>query len=194
MDGEAEVVRTYEYQAQVEPYTPAEKEGYTFSGWNSEEPSVMPAENLVLNGNYVANIYTVTWLNADGIVLDQQQAAYGESVPVYAGETPAKAEDDNYTYEFTGWQLTEGEAGDIVKGNMTFTATYSATEKTPTGIESVIISGNSISGPSSMRIYDYIGKDVTAAKNNLNKGVYIIVIESQMSADAKTESRKVMIL
>ena len=86
-----------------------------------------------------------------------------------------------------------GEAGDIVKGDMTFTATYSATEKTPTGFESVIISGNSISGPSSMRIYDYTGKDVTAAKNNLNKGVYIIVIESQMSADAKTESRKVMI-
>ena len=193
VDGEAEVVRTYEYQAQVEPYTPAEKEGYTFSGWDSEEPSVMPAENLVLNGNYVANIYTVTWLNADGIVLDQQQAAYGESVPEYAGETPTKADDDNYTYEFTGWQLTEGEAGDIVKGDMTFTATYSATEKTPTGIESVIISGNSISGPSSMRIYDYTGKDVTAAKNNLNKGVYIIVIESQMSADAKTESRKVMI-
>ncbi|MCR5067645.1 MAG: BspA family leucine-rich repeat surface protein [Erysipelotrichaceae bacterium] len=48
------------------------------------------------------NFYTITFVDEDGTVLDQQTLAYGE-IPVYAGETPTKASTVQYTYTFNGW-------------------------------------------------------------------------------------------
>ena len=46
--------------------------------------------------------YTIRFLNYDSSVLQSTQVLEGER-PVYTGATPAKPEDDNYTYEFSGW-------------------------------------------------------------------------------------------
>ena len=51
-------------------------------------------------------------------------------MPEYVGETPVKAEDQNYTYTFSGWTP---EIGSVV-GTQIYTATYTATEKVGTGI------------------------------------------------------------
>ena len=102
-------------------------------------------------------------------------------MPVYNGATPTKAEDDQNTYEFAGWtpEITE------VTDEATYTAVFTATPKNPTGIETVEVIGNSISGPEGMRIYDYNGHDVTGIKDHLYMGTFIIVVDGQ--------ARKVMI-
>lgn len=46
--------------------------------------------------------YTIRFLNYDSSVLQSTRVLEGER-PVYTGATPAKPEDDNYTYEFSGW-------------------------------------------------------------------------------------------
>ena len=75
---------------------------------------------------------TVTWKNGDD-VLKTEAVAEG-STPSYDGTTPEKAEDENYTYTFSGWNNGETTyAPDqlpAVSGNVTYTAQYTATAKT----------------------------------------------------------------
>lgn len=68
--------------------------------------------------------YTVTWLNHDGSVLKTDTVTEGET-PAYSGTTPAKAEDDSYTYTFSGWTPAIVAA----TANATYTATFTATAK-----------------------------------------------------------------
>lgn len=70
------------------------KEGYTFSGW-SESPATMPAEDMVIEGTFTVNYYTVTYL-VDGEVYATETVAYGSEI-ILIGE-PTK---DGYT--FSGW-------------------------------------------------------------------------------------------
>ena len=76
---------------------------------------------------WVVNEYTVTWVNEDGTLLDEQDVAYGET-PVYGGAIPTKASDAQYDYEFAGW------APEIspVNGDITYVATYTATTRSYT--------------------------------------------------------------
>jgi hypothetical protein len=46
--------------------------------------------------------YTITFENEDGTVLQSGLVAYGDT-PVYAGQTPTKAADVQYTYTFNTW-------------------------------------------------------------------------------------------
>ncbi|MBR1854752.1 MAG: leucine-rich repeat protein [Lachnospiraceae bacterium] len=53
-----------------------------------------------------ARNYTITFYAEDGTtVLGTQQVAY-DTVPVYAGSAPTKAQDAQYTYAFDGWAAT----------------------------------------------------------------------------------------
>ena len=63
--------------------------------------------------------YTVTFLNYDGTQLQEIQVLEGEEA-VYSGTTPTKEEDDEFTYEFEGWDkdLTN------IQSNVTTKATY----------------------------------------------------------------------
>ena len=68
------------------------KEGYTFSGW-SEMPSVMPAYDVTITGNFVVNRYKVVYKVGDEIV-KEFEVAYGEELPEYTYQPS----EDRYTF------------------------------------------------------------------------------------------------
>ena len=74
--------------------------------------------------------YTVTWKNGDTVLETDTGVAEG-ATPTYDGTTPEKAEDENYTYTFSGW--TDGsntyaaDALPAVSGDVTYTAVYNST-------------------------------------------------------------------
>lgn len=68
--------------------------------------------------------YTVTWKNGDEVLATETY--YLGQMPEYKGETPAKAEDETYIYNFNGW-LPEIKA---VTGDITYEADFYRTRKT----------------------------------------------------------------
>ena len=106
------------------------REGHTFTGWNTSEDGTGTAyadgatvnlnTNLVLYAQWLANSYTVTWINDDGTELEvDQNVAYG-TLPEYNSETPVKEGNDQYSYTFAGWtpEITQ------VTGDVTYKAVY----------------------------------------------------------------------
>ena len=77
--------------------------------------------------------YTITFVNWNGDELQKGQVQEGE-MPQYAGLTPTRPDDENYTYEFSGW------TPEIVPANedATYTATYEESQKAQVGFESVV--------------------------------------------------------
>ena len=97
---------------------------YTFTGWSPEVDKVTGNITYTAVFSQTVNQYTITWMNGEE-VLKTEQVAYGET-PVYSGETPVKEDDAQYTYTFTGWDPEIAS----VTGNATYTAKFSAAEKT----------------------------------------------------------------
>ncbi len=106
---------------------------YTFSGWSDgnniygvDDPLPPATADVTYTAQYTRslNSYTVTFANQDGTVLQSSEFDYGET-PVYSGNTPTKAADFDNTYTFAGWdrEIT------TVTGDVTYTATYTATAR-----------------------------------------------------------------
>ena len=68
--------------------------------------------------------YTVTWKNYDGTVLETDTGMYPGTIPEYNGATPTKPDDTYFTYYFAGWDKEISP----VTGNITYTATYQASQ------------------------------------------------------------------
>ena len=119
--------------------------GYGFTGWNTaadgtgtayaDGADITLTEGLTLYAQWEAGTYTITFVDEDGTtVLDSQTLAYGQT-PVYAGETPTKAQTAQYTYTFAGWSDgTDTYTGALpeVTGNATYTAVFTETLRTYT--------------------------------------------------------------
>ncbi|MBQ9814930.1 MAG: InlB B-repeat-containing protein, partial [Lachnospiraceae bacterium] len=125
VDG-VETTETYAYGATPvypngEPVKAADAQyTYTFKEWT---PAIVPVTD---DATYTAvfeatlNEYTITW-DVDG-TLTTETYKYGET-PSYKGETPVKAADAQYTYEFDGWTPEIAE----VTGEATYTAVFKTT-------------------------------------------------------------------
>ncbi len=94
VDGEVYQTMIVTYGEAITLIDNPSKEGYTFSGW-LDAPERMPAKDVTINGRFVTNGYTVTYL-LDGEVYKTFQVEYGSKIPVV--EEPAK---EGYT--FGGW-------------------------------------------------------------------------------------------
>ena len=70
------------------------KEGHTFSGW-SVVPETMPAEDIVIEGCFSVNSYTVTFI-IDGEVYETATVEFGAEI-----ELPTPPEKEGYI--FSGW-------------------------------------------------------------------------------------------
>ncbi len=94
VDGEVYDTLSVEYGEKITlPDTPV-KEGHTFSGW-SEAPETMPAEDIVIEGSFSVNSYTVTFM-IDGEVYETMSVEFGAEI-----ELPTPPEKEGHT--FSGW-------------------------------------------------------------------------------------------
>ena len=96
---------------------------YTFLGWDPEIAAVTKDVTYTAQFEESTNVYTVTWKNYDGSVLDTNNVVYG-TTPEYKGDTPVKTDSTGkYTYTFAGW---EPEVSDVT-GDVTYTAKFTET-------------------------------------------------------------------
>ncbi|MBO7598128.1 MAG: InlB B-repeat-containing protein [Bacteroidales bacterium] len=96
IDGEVYKTYTKGYGSYISSLSAKIKTGYTFSGWDNE-PSEMPASDLVVNGSYIKNKYTITYL-VDGEEYKTEEVEYEAAIA--PTEAPTK---EGYT--FSGWNL-----------------------------------------------------------------------------------------
>jgi len=80
----------------TEPAMTWDKEGYLFSGWQNV-PETMPAEYLVIYGEWIKNFGTITWM-VDGKPYAITTATYGKPIAL-PGTDPEMT-----GYTFNGWK------------------------------------------------------------------------------------------
>lgn len=95
VDGAVYATKGYVYGEAVQPLEAPVKEGYTFLGWDSAEPEVMPASDLTFAAQWQICQYKVSFL-VDGEALSEQTQDYGTAIT--APEAPVK---EGYTFQ--GW-------------------------------------------------------------------------------------------
>ena len=74
----------------------------------------------------VARTHTVTWVNWNGMQLDQRTGVPEDTdIPssAFSGSTPTRPSDGTYTYMFSGWSAPSEDAA----GNVTYTALFDRT-------------------------------------------------------------------
>ena len=103
-------------------------DGYYFKQWENGSKENPRTITLSKDANYVATFakytFTVTFLDDDQTLLDSRKWDYGDMPSCIS---PAKPDDESYSYTFTGWQ----PAIEMVTQEATYTATYrSAVVKT----------------------------------------------------------------
>ena len=113
--------------------------GYTVEG----EPTrtiTLDAYNKEITFYYTANTYTVTWMNGNDQLKQDNDVPYNAQ-PNYGGTAPTKAADSEYTYQFVGWSAnpnaTTGTADNAlppVTSNVIYYAIFKATPQTYTVI------------------------------------------------------------
>lgn len=72
------------------------KEGYTFTGWDTEIPATIPAKDITVKAQWLINEYTIIFDTDGGSRIDPIKQNYGTDVTV-----PADPTKDGYT--FAGW-------------------------------------------------------------------------------------------
>ena len=122
VDGEVFAVDSIAYGNEIVLRELPTKEGHTFSGW-SEAPAKMPAEDVTIEGSFIVNYYTVTYI-VDGEVYKTETVAYGTEIPTV--ELPVKV-----GHTFGGWQNVPATmpAEDVVIDGSFVVNTYAITYK-----------------------------------------------------------------
>jgi hypothetical protein len=94
---------------------------YTFTGWSPAIDSVTTNATYTAEYSTTFKIYTITWQNHDGMVLETDTNVLYGTIPTYDGETPVKSGDNQYSYSFTGWSPSIISVSD----NATYIAQFS---------------------------------------------------------------------
>ena len=122
MDGDTEVYRRTVAENTAVNYTPPERADAEFAGWFTDQELTVPfngkngvTSNVTVYGKWKAYEYTVTFLGADGEILDTQTVTYGGFA---TAPEPPEIEGKN----FVRWD----RAFTNVTSDLTVTAIYSA--------------------------------------------------------------------
>lgn len=117
-------------------------EGHNFTGWNTEADGTGKSyaagakiekltENVILYAQWTKQKFTVTWMNGTTQLKTDKDVPYG-ATPEYNGNEPTKAEDENNTYTFLGWNTDQNATTKLetlpnVTTDVTYYAIFSAT-------------------------------------------------------------------
>lgn len=93
---------------------------YSFKGWNKELEPVYSDITYIAQYEKIELVYTVTWENYDGTILEVDENIKKGSIPEYNGETPTRENDENYRYSFKGWDKVLNP----IEENITFKAVF----------------------------------------------------------------------
>ncbi len=114
-NGEDKITLIRVYNDDVtEPNDPVRK-GYTFIGWDTVIPSIMPADNLIISAEWSVNTYELVWIIDDTRIED----SYDYEAEIIIMDAPVK---EGYT--FIGWDAVIPST--MPAENMTLTAKWSA--------------------------------------------------------------------
>ena len=81
--------------------------------------------NQTMTALWTEKLYTVTWKNHDGTVLETDTGLRYNDPVVYNGVTPIKPDDAEFTYTFAGWS----EPVTTANGDVEYTAQFTAVSK-----------------------------------------------------------------
>ena len=120
------------YEGEEPSKEPDAQYTYSFAGWADGTTEYGPEDlpPVTDNVDYKAvfesttNKYTIEFVDENGKVLQSDSLEYG-TTPSYKGTTPVKAEDDKYTYEFSGWSPAIAS----VTSDATYKAVFTSTAK-----------------------------------------------------------------
>lgn len=94
-------IREFEYGAIISYSDAAEKEGYTFAGWEElENIDAVVTQNMVLTAKYDKDVFEVVFYDFYGNEISRQNVEYGNSV-----EFPEDPTEDEMV--FCGWEANE---------------------------------------------------------------------------------------
>ena len=148
----------------------AEDVPVTFTWDASSGKWVAPSGNIVIHMQ--GHKTTYTWKNSSedgGQVWKTVNVSDCLTAPTYDGQTPTKAEDDNYTYKFEKWSDPVTEAD----GSKVYTAQYTKTPKTPATIKLAVTKDNSAEN----------GKGFTKVDANTSKVSYTVTVTNNNTFD-----------
>ena len=121
---------TYDYSETCTLVAIPEK-GYHFVGWEENGTTVSENANyrFSVTGNrkikavFEINMYTVTYKNDDGTILQEGEFPWGSTASYQHMANPTKKPTVQFTYTFAGWDNKDT----LVTKDLTFTAVYTST-------------------------------------------------------------------
>lgn len=109
IDNELYKTVNYKYNELINNLDVPEKSGYTFSGWDKELPTNMPAENLNFYGSYVIATYQITYVYEEGNLpthtlntLEELSQVFWDEFYAWSGST--KSLEEFKTEHLTSWK------------------------------------------------------------------------------------------
>ena len=94
---EDSTVQGIDYQTALTPLTEPSRVGFIFEGWDKEQPSAMPAENLTIKALWKAIDYKLTVYTTD--------EEYTETIKHYGDVLSPLTDPVREGYTFTGWDV-----------------------------------------------------------------------------------------
>ena len=183
VDKDGETIESQNVNSGEAAMAPAEDkipvfEGYTFAGWN---PATFDniTDDLTVTAVYNLKIYTITFVNYDGSLIDSRLVEYNSEVEVPTD--PTRDATDEYEYTFKKWSPDVA----VVTDDVTYKAVYdsvaisvsSSSEESSSSLESSssAASSNSVASSSSVVLPSSSGEASSSSVESSSSGELRIV-------------------